>query len=52
VPASAAKLLASLCVDWRLVLLRGPHLLLQVAPEQTATAVNMFAAELAAERTQ
>ena len=52
VPASAARLLASLCADWRLVALPGPHLLLQVLPVQAAATVNLFAAELAAERTQ
>lgn len=52
VPASAARLLASLCQDWRLVALRGPHLLLQRAPEQAASAVTTFAAGLAAERTR
>lgn len=52
VPASAACLLASLCRDWRLLALPGPHLLLQRVPEQAATVVNTFAASVAAERTQ
>lgn len=51
VPASAARLLASLCADWRLVALTGPHLLLQSVPEQAASAITTFAAGLAAERT-
>ncbi|MCE3604667.1 alpha/beta hydrolase [Massilia sp. P8910] len=51
VPAAAARLLASLCPDWRLVALRGPHLLLQTVPAQAATTINDFVATLAVERT-
>ncbi|WP_223165004.1 alpha/beta fold hydrolase [Massilia frigida] len=52
VPAAAARLLASLCPDWRLVALRGPHLLLQSVPEQAATTINYFVAALVTESTQ
>jgi pimeloyl-[acyl-carrier protein] methyl ester esterase len=50
VPAAAARLLASLCADWRLVRLQSAHLLLQRVPAQAASAVINFAATLAAER--
>ncbi|MDM5181960.1 alpha/beta hydrolase [Massilia sp. DJPM01] len=52
VPASAARLLASLCPDWRLVALEGPHLLLQSVPEQAATTIKHFVAALVTESTQ
>lgn len=52
VPAGAARLLASLCPDWRLLALPGPHLLLQSLPDQAATAVCAFMATLAAESSQ
>ncbi|NHZ43174.1 alpha/beta fold hydrolase [Massilia aquatica] len=52
VPASASRLLSTLCPDWRLVAIPGPHLLLQRAPEQAASTVNTFVARLAAERTR
>nr|WP_229505790.1 alpha/beta fold hydrolase [Massilia genomosp. 1] len=52
VPASAARLLASLCADWRLVALPGPHLLLQTIPEQAATTVIKFMDPLAMEGNQ
>ncbi|WP_198420840.1 alpha/beta fold hydrolase [Massilia atriviolacea] len=42
VPPAAARLLASLCPDWRLVALPGPHLLLQASPRHTATLVRDF----------
>lgn len=44
VPVSAARLLASLCRDWRLVALPGPHLLLQASPFHSSTVVRDFVA--------
>nr|WP_229505418.1 alpha/beta fold hydrolase [Massilia mucilaginosa] len=46
VPASASRLLASLCRDWRLVTLPGPHLLLQKSPIHSANVVRDFVADV------
>lgn len=46
VPASAGRLVAELCPNGKLVVLKGPHCLLLAAPEESAKAIASFLREI------